>query len=428
MEAYGKGGCALVAEADPWAREVLVGLLRGRCSRLLEAENLAEALGCLERQAPDLAVVAAGLPGGAAVLAAALREPGRRVPVFLTGAAEDIRRVLETVSLPGVRVAQKPFDPAALGEAFDEALAASGLAERLEEAWELARRLLDDMPHPSAILQGDRVLAINRAWLRFLGLGSMQEFKSRGYALEQFLADGPPEQGLAAWACRLADDALDRQHHLRLTHPDRPGQPPQVFQAAASRLPGVDRCLLTLADVTELELERRELLDLANLDPLTRTLNRRKLAEVLGDEASRASRYGTPLAVVLLDIDHFKAINDSRGHDAGDAVLVELAARLRSGLRKVDRLARFGGEEFVVVAPGIALGQGVELAERLRQAVAGEAFAAAGVVTASFGVAAFVPGEAPEAVLSRADKALYRAKEHGRNRVEPEASPSNGTV
>ncbi|WP_300154602.1 GGDEF domain-containing protein [Solidesulfovibrio sp.] len=428
MEEHGRGGYALVAEADPWARDLLEGLLRPRCSRVVAADTYEAAARAAARQTPDVALVAADLPGGAAALVAALREPGRRVPVFLTGTAADIRRLLETVSLPGVRLAQRPFDPAALGEALDEALEAAGLKRRLEDAWELTHRLLDDMPQPAAIMQGARVLGINRAWLRFLGLASRQEFVARGLSLEQFLADPPPEEGLAAWACRLADDPLDREHRLRLTHPDRPGQPPHVFQVAVTRLPGPSRCLLTLADVTELELERRELLDLANLDPLTRALNRRKLAEVLAEEASRASRYGAPLSAVLLDIDHFKAINDTHGHDAGDAVLVELAARLRSRLRKVDRLARFGGEEFVVVAPGIDLEQAAELAERLRLAVAGEDFAAAGRVTASFGVARHLSGEAPEAMLSRADKALYRAKSGGRNRVEREASPPNAAI
>jgi diguanylate cyclase (GGDEF)-like protein len=175
--------------------------------------------------------------------------------------------------------------------------------------------------------------------------------------------------------------------------------------------------------VTELELERRELLDLANLDPLTRVLNRRKLREVLIDETARANRYGTSLSLVMLDIDHFKAINDGYGHDAGDVVLVELAGRLAGGLRQVDRLARFGGEEFVVVAPGIDLAAAAELAERLRQAVAGREFAAVGRVTASFGVSGFVSGEEPEALLKRADEALYRAKDGGRNKVECEASP-----
>jgi diguanylate cyclase (GGDEF)-like protein len=92
----------------------------------------------------------------------------------------------------------------------------------------------------------------------------------------------------------------------------------------------------------------------------------------------------------------------------------------------VDRLARFGGEEFVVVTPGIDLIQAAGLAERLRLAVAGEDFAVAGRVTASFGVSQYAPGEFPEAMLSRADKALYRAKDGGRNRVEREAPPQTG--
>ncbi len=426
MDVYGKGAFALVAEADPWARELLEGVLKPRCARVAAVESLEAALRTLALQPPDIALLAADLPGGAAALAAAVRESGRRVPLFVTGVAGDIRRLLETVSLPGVRVAQRPFDPAALGEAVDEALEAAGLRRRLEDAWELAHKLLDDMPQPAAIVQGARVLGINRAWLRFLGVASRQEFAARGLSLEQFLADPPPAEGLAAWACRLADDPLDREHRLRLAHPDRPGQQPHVFQVAVTRLPGPSRCLLTLADVTELELERRELLDLANLDPLTRALNRRKLAEVLADEAGRAGRYGSPLSAVLLDIDHFKAINDTHGHDAGDAVLVELAARIRAQLRKVDRLARFGGEEFVVVAPGIDLIQAAGLAERLRLAVAGEDFAVAGRVTASFGVSQYAPGEFPEAMLSRADKALYRAKDGGRNRVEREAPPQTG--
>lgn len=417
-------GVVVVAEADAAARELLAELLRRRPVRLTPVEDAAGVLRTLALGRPDLAIVAADLPGGAAVAAAALRQPGRRVPLFLTGLAADIRRVLDTVSLPGVRVAQRPFEPAALGEALDEALEATALARRLDEARDLANRLLDDMPQPAAIVRGGRVVALNRAWLRFLGLASMAEFTARGLTVEQFMAE-PPTGGLPAWACRLADDPLDREHRLRLVHPERSGQPPQVFQAAATRLPGPDRCLLTLADVTELELERRELLDLANLDPLTRTLNRRKLAEVLTDETARAGRYGTPLSVVMLDIDHFKAINDTYGHDAGDAVLVELAARLRACLRKMDRLARFGGEEFVIVAPGVDAGQTVVLAERLRAAVADAGFAAAGRVTASFGVAGLAPGETAEAMLSRADKALYRAKNGGRNRVEGAPFPPN---
>jgi len=420
---HGRGGAVLLAEGDAVARDVLTDLLASRFEAVHAAENLEQALDVHAGTPLDMALVAARLPGGASSLAMALRRGDARLPFFLTGAPEDILALLTTVSLPGVRLAIRPFDPLSLGAALDEALEEIAAKRLAEEAWDLTRHLLDDAPQPMAILGAAKLVFCNRALLRFMGLQSFHEFSARGLSLERFLADAPPQGGLAAWMRRLEEDPLDREHRLRLAHPDRPGQPAHVFQAAVTPLPGHDRRLLTLTDVTELELERRELLDLANLDPLTRAINRRKLAEVLADEAARADRYGAPLSVVLLDIDHFKAINDTHGHEAGDTVLVELAGRLRATLRQVDRLARFGGEEFVVVAPGVGLEATAELAERLRQAVADKDFATAGRVTASFGVAERAPGEDPERALGRADKALYRAKNSGRNRVERDATP-----
>jgi diguanylate cyclase (GGDEF)-like protein len=418
----------LLAEDDALARGVIAGVLGDRYT-VAEAASVTEARQLFERDKPDMAILAARLPGGGGgSLAAGIRRGDRRLPIFLTGAVGDILAVLSTVSLPGIRPVLRPVDPVVLAEALDDAAGDLTARRSAEDAWELVKFFLDEAPHLSAILHGSEVVTVNRAFLRFMGLPTVHEFKARGGSLERYLDDPPPE-GLAAWAFGLLDDRLDREHRLRLRNPDRPSrpdrpdEPPQVFQVAATRLPGRDRCLLILTDVTELELERRELLDLANLDPLTRVYNRRKLEDTLADETARANRYGTPLSMVLLDIDHFKAVNDTYGHEAGDAVLVELAGRLAGGLRQVDRLARFGGEEFVVVAPGIDLTAAVELAERLRQAVAGKDFIAAGRVTASFGVAGYASGEPPAAMLKRADEALYRAKNGGRNKVEPETSP-----
>ncbi len=414
----------LVAEADALARDILIRALRGRFAAVAEAASGGEALALFDRLRPELAVVAARLPDMAgASLAAAMRAEDRRIPIFLTGLAEDILAVLSSLSLPGLRPIVRPFDPALVADALEEAALDLAARRSAEDAWGLVKFFLDESPHPSAILHGGEAVSVNRALLRFMGLATFYEFKARRLTLERFLADPPPAEGVAAWVRGLPEDRLDREHRLRLVNPDRPDQPPQTFQAAAARLPGRDRYLLTLTDITELELERRELLDLANLDPLTRVLNRRKLQELLADELARVDRYATPLAVLMLDIDHFKAINDTHGHDSGDAVLVELAGRLVRTLRQVDRLARFGGEEFVVVAPGIGLAQALDLAERLRLAVAERDFAAAGRVTASFGVAAHRPRDTAESLLKRADEALYRAKRTGRNKVEPEASP-----
>jgi diguanylate cyclase (GGDEF)-like protein len=413
----------LVAEADPAVAALLAEALSPRAVSLTMARSLAEARDALAEAEPDLALIAARLPDGpAAPLLAALCS-GEQPPVaFVVGTPEDIASVLSAVALPGLRCLTKPLAPGPLEAALETATTELIARHHSEEGWQLAKRLLDEIPHLSAVFAGDELIGLNRAFLRFLGVASLGEFKARRLVLDRYLAQ-PPAGGLAAWACRLPDDALDRDHRLRLVHPDRPETAPHIFQAAVSRLPGRNRCLLMLSDITELELERRELLDLANRDPLTRTLNRRKLTELLESETARCHRYATPMAVALLDIDHFKAINDTYGHEAGDSVLVALARRLEAGLRTVDRLARFGGEEFVVIAPGIDLAGAVDMAERLRRAVAEEPFAGVGTVTASFGLAVYRPGDRPEDLLKRADEALYRAKDGGRNRVERETPP-----
>ena len=422
--APGRRLTALLAEADPTARDVLADILAARFAEVVEARSLAEAREIARTRRPDLVVAGARFPdGSAAALAAALFAQNKRMPVFVAGSPQDLLAVLSTVSLPGLRCIARPFAVEALEEALDAAAADLSAQRSADDAWELVKQFLDESPNPSALLHGAEVASLNRAFLRFMGLGSLAEFKALGLTLDRFLADPPPPGGLAAWACRLPDDTLDRDHRLRLARPDRPGTAPQVFQPAVTPLTGRNHCLLTLTDITELELERRELLDLANRDPLTKSLNRRKLGDVLADETARADRYGTPFAVVMLDIDHFKNINDTYGHDVGDSVLIELASRLRACLRQVDRLARYGGEEFVVAAPGIDMAGGLEMAERLRRAVADAPFALAGTVTSSFGVAAYRAGERDEDMLKRADEALYRAKSGGRNRVEREASP-----
>jgi diguanylate cyclase (GGDEF)-like protein len=155
----------------------------------------------------------------------------------------------------------------------------------------------------------------------------------------------------------------------------------------------------------------------SRVDALTQIPNRRALEEALGAEISRAQRFEHELAVLLLDLDHFKKANDTHGHVAGDRLLCEVARLLASGAREGDTVARWGGEEFVAVLPETSLDGAVQLAERLRVAV-GRVSLGALHVSASCGVASFHPGDTPETLLAAADAALYRAKESGRNRTE----------
>jgi len=165
-----------------------------------------------------------------------------------------------------------------------------------------------------------------------------------------------------------------------------------------------------------------EIYRLTIMDGLTEIHNKRYLLEFLDRELARSQRYQRPLSLVLFDIDHFKQVNDDLGHLAGDAVLRELAGRLKETVRKEELFARYGGEEFVVVLTETPCEDAVTFAERLREAVAAHPFAYASVtfpVTISIGVAGriAVEGFTPQELIQRADKAMYRAKHAGRNCV-----------
>lgn len=175
-------------------------------------------------------------------------------------------------------------------------------------------------------------------------------------------------------------------------------------------------------------LRNQERLKLDGLtDAVTGAPNRRFFDRRLAEEVGRWKRRGEPLALILADIDHFKQVNDRHGHQAGDRVLSQVARWLGEGLRDCDVLARFGGEEFVLLLPNTTAAQAFAIAERLRQRIAGVPVvvedAVEAKVTASFGVAALAaeaPGERNDAgtvLVRRADRALYAAKAAGRNRV-----------
>ena len=229
-----------------------------------------------------------------------------------------------------------------------------------------------------------------------------------------------------------------------LTKPWRPAELQRVVESAAdhNRLLRENRDLLRELKLANTDLEQRvaerteELADrnrdleaanhrideLARTDALTGIPNRRHFEEMLDLEIVRSLREGAPLALLFLDLDHFKQVNDTFGHEAGDAVLVAAARSLRSRLRPYDMFARWGGEEFVVLLPGASRDIACEVAERLRAGL--ESLVVPPCersVTGSFGAAVHLAGELAGDLVRRADEAAYRAKQGGRNRVEADA-------
>lgn len=173
----------------------------------------------------------------------------------------------------------------------------------------------------------------------------------------------------------------------------------------------------------ELLSAREALREQATRDSLTHLWNRSSILEALTRELSRAERESSPLGVVIVDLDHFKYINDNHGHPAGDAVLREAARRMQNSVRQYDSVGRYGGEEFLLLLPGCSEAESYSQAERLRKQLTQSDIRVnetALRITASFGVTAAMPGEpwTSEGLIRKADEALYVAKKSGRNRVE----------
>ena len=170
-------------------------------------------------------------------------------------------------------------------------------------------------------------------------------------------------------------------------------------------------------DITKIKEMEDQLKLLSQTDQLTQVFNRVKFNDSLNREMIRSKRYQTELSLIMIDIDHFKEINDTYGHDMGDDVLKSLAGLLKESTRETDICARWGGEEFMLLLPHTNLENASKLAERIRARIEKKVFKTGHTVTGSFGVTQFVDSDNDETFTKRVDRALYMAKEKGRNRV-----------
>lgn len=265
----------------------------------------------------------------------------------------------------------------------------------------------------------DKILNVNRAFLEFFNVDSLETFLLNHRCINDFFAEDDPEYILESgkadqWINQILRQPLV-QHKVKIY---KNGEP-HIFtiDAKVSRLHTLYRVVITLTDISEIEFERRNLIIDATTDPLTKAANRLKFDTLLHQQIELSNRYNHSFCIIMLDVDNFKAINDTYGHSTGDQVLETLARTVQKNIRKSDTLARWGGEEFAIILPHTKLVTGIKIAEKLRKKIEKTEEETLPHFTCSFGVSEYLRGQSVEAFMHDVDNKLYLAKQRGKNCV-----------
>jgi len=408
----------LIAQQEDYERERMVSLLEKGSIEVLQARDGQEALDLLHDECPDILLTDLALDK---VDGVALMQNGREayptLKVVIACTQCSPRLLTKALELGVDGFVPLPVETAKLKAAVTKCVRDIAAARRMAEADYSLKQLLDFFPTPALLADGLEVAYHNRRLAQFLGYDDHAAMGVVDTGLEDFIVrmgDEPYSGGSSAWLRQIVEDQVDRDHIVHIENPRHPESRPNAFSVIFDQFPGSELRLFTFQDVSGLEDERLHLEDEASTDPLTRALNRRSFLRRL----SQLTATNAPFSLIMFDIDHFKSVNDTYGHDVGDAVLKEISQLVRDCVREGDMLARWGGEEFMVLCEQSTMQRTRHVAERLREAV--EQFTFTGVprqITSSFGVVIHAAGETADELVKRVDQALYEAKETGRNKV-----------
>jgi two-component system cell cycle response regulator len=434
------------------SRRILEAKLTAEYYQVLVAEDGASALDLAAREPPDIILLDVLMPGmdGLQVCRALKADPElRHIPVVLLTALDSREARLEGLEAGADEFLSKPIDDVMLFARLRSLARLKVMIDELREREETSRRMgMAPMPGARLGASGGRVLVVDddpegaRALAEDLAVEHRPVIETEA---EKALmsARGPIDLAVI----NIASHSFDALRLVaRLRSGDHSRQVPILavvdFGARDRVLKaldlGVNDLIALPADALELRVRSRALIrrkrysdylrdtvaqsmELAVTDQLTGLNNRRYMMGQLDALLERTSSGGDPVSLLMLDIDHFKRVNDTWGHTLGDEVLREVAIRLASSVRAVDIPCRYGGEEFVVVMPATRLTDAARIAERIRTAISVEPFAVGDreiPVTVSLGVSASDGADdRPESLIRRADEALYEAKAAGRNQV-----------
>lgn len=291
--------------------------------------------------------------------------------------------------------------------------------DKVEESKRYLQTLLNAQAHMIYITDGQTLINANRAFLDYFGCETLHAFKkSFGHVNDIFEVSQEPGYLSGEnenWLECVASEP-EVIHKARVPNQERAG----VFVPSVQIIEVEEKkqYVVVLTDITELESEKEKLRVVAMTDTLTGIANRFKFNSIIEEQMAMSHRYNTALSIVMLDIDHFKRVNDDFSHQTGDTVLKTFAQLIDAQLRGSDLFVRWGGEEFLILLTNTTLENAHFTAEKLRLVILNHTFAEVGTVTSSFGVSTLQPNDTLSSLIARADEALYQAKRAGRNRTQ----------
>lgn len=396
----------------------LQAILDGKVGELRAASDGEEGLSLYRSFRPDLVISDIRMPRMDGLgMVAAIRETDPEVPVIFTSAYSDSDYLLQAIELGADKYLVKPFCRDQVLRAVRRVSEGAVQRRQIREATRFNRFLLDQSPNYIITVLGERVEYLNRPFLEFLGYRSLEDFLTSGSMIGDLLesiAGHHDRSRLGNWV-REINDAQEQSPVVRFKGcGDDQGK---AFVVKSNRFPDSERYVITFTDITRIEDERANLAALAHTDHLTGAGNRMSFTACLEQEIVRSNRYGQEFSLIMMDIDDFKKVNDTYGHEEGDRVLRDLADLVRANIRTSDVFARWGGEEFMLLVPGCGAEQAGQMARKIGKLIRDGRLGPAGV-TCSFGVAGHRRGEGAAELLRRVDMALYAAKEGGKDRME----------
>jgi diguanylate cyclase (GGDEF)-like protein/PAS domain S-box-containing protein len=404
----------LYVEDEAESREKLLRVLNRRFSDIHVALDGEEGYELYHRLLPDLIITDIKMNQLSGLnMIEKIREHSDKVQIIVTTAHDDNEFFIQSIENNVNHFILKPIDLNKFHQAIQKSVYEVQLEKELEKQKKLTRAILDFQENLIFVVENNSIVEYNHAFSNFTGykkenpcpkacslisLFSEEDVyyypDTKEEWIEEFLAK---EKGTAkvSWRGKNGRKA--------------------VFILKAAEITQQGQILFVCTDITELEKESKKNALLAMIDPLTNIFNRLKFDEIFTSEFRRAERYGHSFSLIMFDIDFFKRVNDQYGHQRGDEVLTTLSTIVQQRIRECDILARWGGEEFILLVPETDSIGAAQLAESIRILIQDFPFNEEGQITCSFGISEFRSNKTKSELLRQADQALYESKKRGRN-------------